>query len=1578
MDINPLKEIKFVEEDIRQKGQDVILPKIQQQPKKGGFLDFALNEEFNKRKLKDYSDVKFTDIYAKVGDESYVAKFPSYDVSGGNQEEYFAQQQTTGEKWKNGSLKFLGQVGTGILGGTAGIFKGLYEGIQTGSFEATYDNEFANYLDDLNKKWDYQLPNYYTQQEKEAGFTDSLTSTNFWAKDVLGGAAFTVSAIGSEAIWAWATGGSSLGTSAARVGAKASRMLGSADDILRAVNKSKTLTTQPIVTTGSKLFKAVEVPTGVVRGLGKTGDLINTARFTYTSAGFEAGFEARHYMREMEDNYYRDFMEKNNGEMPSYEQETEFRKNLQDSANALYGFNLGVVGMSNLATVGKIFKMKSPIDVPSKWVNSKLFGVGVKSTAGELTALTATRGQKIAQNIWGFGKSPIIEGLWEEGLQSVGSNTAKNWVEAGYNPALTRETYDLGQASIDGFAETYGTKEGWKEIGVGMIIGLLTGTGVNLASGRGVAGEFTEAKQEAANLENFSRYYSPKKMSEAIAYANRSQEASKNAEDAEAKGDFTSAELSRKSAVLSQLNFAYNLDYIDETVKETGIAIDNIDNEYLMKEYDVDEKGAEELKQKMKAEYQNTAKEYKKYRDFSEYYVGSNLTKEGLNAHETSNLKQAIAYELTLGSAAYKFSSDILNTIKSKIAGGYSDVELITALDVDNTLLTASREVQAEFEGKKKELQQTTAKKIQLEKEKDSLMKVLLDESQEQKVARVQKLNNVEVELQQLEVERARLEREANATLAAAELNNPYVTERSQQYLTSDQIEMLDRNLDKVSGLADAYKSSDPQKALEVQKLRQEYARSLAAFKRYADLSRQLADPTLGLRGKRNIVAEMRSPKSPNEITVETLEGLSETREKLKVEGAERILASTAVVEDKIEEVQKDAETMEVKPTVEVTTVTVEPTKTPLQAIQEIISKNPYLLSYKGTGVPEKPTAEEIAEYYDLATRALSNPNFDAESIGMSGQLGLFATDENLTEEELSRLKELNQKMSDWQLYSGGVNSENLSINDIIEQQMLLEQNVEAQEETDVTEDELGEMTNPEPKTIEEEKPRPEGVGQTYSRVFVRRLKDGFHISNLGIQKFLDGLDIADKVTVTIKNTTKDIDRSEVGQYSTTGHTFIVTFRDGSEAKVSVEAGGVLKTEDFQALQDNSQYKVDRYAMGKQSGYSLLYDGDAQVVSDFQRIDGSLSYTDVELYNLDMGDMVSFQVNLNDPYNQRILAEKRTEDELAADIKIYIVDGQGNILGDLKANRNIEGSSPEFLELRAEAARKAKEAGAESTITLSKETPIRHMFLGVPNFEFEDGRHKTFNINPDTIVDFGFTQGGRLVLKGDTKGVRKDFISKIMKRDAVPVVVFKKGKYLVAFPIRLIKTSKNLGQQVEQILTQATSPAKAVIEINNLLKDNNLSPKAYNLYYTDVNNQTLFEEDGTFSLGLQKAIADLNTKQDFANPANWDTREQVATEAVINVDLENNPIVSPKPVLDFTSTVEITGDWFQQYQRTGELSEEKATEVANKIAYGETLSVKEYEVSDHPLVEEKVAEIHRIEEEQKKESKDNLEKPCKK
>lgn len=76
------------------------------------------------------------------------------------------------------------------------------------------------------------------------------------------------------------------------------------------------------------------------------------------------------------------------------------KPDLEKSTKCLVGFNLAIVGSSKLSYNRKNTKCKSPSIAPTKWINSKLFGVEInKAATGELTALTASKGQKVAQNV---------------------------------------------------------------------------------------------------------------------------------------------------------------------------------------------------------------------------------------------------------------------------------------------------------------------------------------------------------------------------------------------------------------------------------------------------------------------------------------------------------------------------------------------------------------------------------------------------------------------------------------------------------------------------------------------------------------------------------------------------------------------------------------------------------------------------------------------------------------------------------------------------------------------------------------------------------------------------------------------------------------------------------------------------------------------------------------------------------------------------------------------------------------------------------------------------------------------------
>lgn len=847
------------------------------------------------------------EAYAKLRDGSLVSRFPTYK-SGRDNAEYAAANQSTGEKWLNGITKFAGQVGTGIVGGTIGVIDGIYEGIKQGSFRATYDNDFSNYLDDLNEKLDYKLPNYVSQEERNMSFLESMGTANFWAKDVLGGAAFTVSAIGSEAIWAWATGGMSLGTTAARLAPKVTRLLGAESKIARGLKaygemaKAKALVSQPVV----KTYLNAKLPTKMATAFGKAGEFANVARFTYTSAGFEAGMEARTYIREMKDHFEQNF-EAKNGRKPTQEELQEFNENLTSSANSLYGFNVAIVGSSNLLTIGRLFDMKSPLAASSKWVNSKLFGIGLEESGGKMVAKTASKLQNVAKYSWGIGKSPLIEGVWEEGMQSVGSNTAKNWISSTYDPKYLGTTMDVGDAFVQGLSDTYGTKEGMKEVGIGMIVGLLTGTGINLKTYGSLKGELKGEEKKIDNIvEFYDKYYSPNNIAETLAYSGRVQAANENADKAAKKGDFTGGELARQSAIIAQASHAFNLDYLDETIERTEAGIRNIGNDILMKEYGVDEQGAEDIKEKLVQEYKSTVKTYQKNRNYTEYILGKDFTKEekeefkdlGLNMRQ---IKDAVAYELTLGEKVHDFSNDLLTAIKQKTGETLLGKEMSDTLNIEDILLKAGKETKKEATKKEKELIALDREKEALEREYKEVEKTLFDTVEpEAKKAFLAKADSIRARISELDTNIENLTKEYTTLIKTANMKNPFGKNVDDVLISAQSIRNRERTLRQVRDLTASFSEVDPQKGAELQKLISEYGKSITAFKRYADLSRQLSDSTLGVRGRRNIISELGRGKNATDVTVEFLTGLSESAKERAVDMITQGLESSESVQEVI------------------------------------------------------------------------------------------------------------------------------------------------------------------------------------------------------------------------------------------------------------------------------------------------------------------------------------------------------------------------------------------------------------------------------------------------------------------------------------------------------------------------------------------------------------------------------------------------------------------------------------------------------------------------------------------------------
>jgi len=1600
------KQIQFVADTIKSKYTPDILKMNPTSPLLGGSVDNSIlkNLEY-KVKPSNFGGIRSQDYYQTLSSGEQIAKFdgiPKGVTSYPELEEYSANNQSTANKWGNGVTKFLGKTSTAVLGGTLGTVNGVIQGIKDGSFQSTYDNNFNDYLDDLNTKMDYNLPNYYTQQEKELNFGKSLGTANFWANDFLGGLSFTAGAIVSEGIWAYVTGGGSLSTTLARQGTRVGKFFGEGAYLTRALNAASEIAKTPVLRT----FATPNLPVALATRLGKAGELLNTARFAYTSAGFESGVEARNYLKE-ERNSYIDSFKTLNGRDPSVEEATMHEDNLAKSANALYSFNMAIVGSSNLAIFGKTLGIKSPIKAPTRWANKTLFGIGIqKGAEGELEAIAASKLQKIFSKAYALGKAPVVEGLWEEGMQSAGKNTASNWIKSSYDPKYSGNTVDLGTAFTEGIAETYGSKEGWKEIGIGMLIG----AGVTVATTKGnvfrEVNKLRDANEKEVELRNT---YSASKLVDRIHTANRIQSFTEAEEDADKAGDITGAELSRKSAQIAHATHAFNYDYVDQSLAEYKTAIEAMDNQTIMKQYNLEtEDEAKEFKKTMYQDFKDVSDSYGKHREFVEQYINPN-SKEFESREEAQHMKEAIAYELTLGEHANNFSNDLLQEIKKEVAGNYTQngQAISNALDVQHILSSATRTVQRDFTAKQKELKAAKRERANLEKERLSLERN--KNSQEDNKSTLNRLNQVTVDIQSKDEQTQKLSAELQGVISTAQLQNPYNND-TQPFITETDLENVDISLSQLSDMVEVFKQSSPQRGYKLQNLIAEYGKSKKAFTRYADLSRQLSDPKLGLRGRRNIFAELGKDKNPTEITTEFLQNL---RSRMPEVSGEIALETIENNEGVVNGIQKARMTRkDTTPKAKVSTV------------EDIIKNNPYLVDYIGQGEGiSHPTSEEVAEYKELVKRVrrARNINNEAATTINPNYYEKKGITTRLKPTDIERFQELNQKMSDWRLYEGALNDEGISIADLIDQEISMEQvSEELTIKDELTTDDIIAVSTPSEALPSNGNTqfRDASIIQTYENIKVKVVGENFEFSHINLSTLISKMPVF--TNLIMKSPTEFDENGYATKWGKPKEIDVLEAIDnqkipGTEFKFKTEAGEVtvhivpqakiqISINSFNAIKESMGLDIFNQLATKNS-YSDLYSKNdegkfVQMESDF---DEDNIYTPEELYQLEYNSNTFFKVNINDSYNMQLRedyeAGKITYEALIDLVKVYNVSGNNKVIGDLKSNQNITDADATFLLIRKRAADiLLKDQIAEGMITVPYTAKVQHVLLGTPNINMVQ---TVQGVVPEAIpiteeaveaiTDFGYMENGVLKLRGEAKGVRTDFVDKLGKKANIPVVVFKQGEFLVAYPVSLVKRAGDRGVEVAKILSnRRINNAKKATQINNYLTQNKLNPKDYGLFYISEDNQNMF--NGTeLSDKLNEALTLLGGIQDFVNVEEWlkpgYNKDNLVNDAQITIDLANRPLRSPKVIVNFNeaASTESPLSWYEEWVNTGAISEEKINEIANKIVAESltadglnALTAQENEVvfAETDKINSTIESIYKLTAEKQKQSADEKAKKC--
>ena len=640
----------------------------------------SLSKAEPKISFRESTDINET--HTQLNSGKYVPKYRDF-IKGTDNENRLALEDSTWDRWRNGIGKFAGKTLVNIVDGTLGTVNGIAQGVAEGNFTAVFDNKFSRYLDDVQTQMDTDMPSYMSQEERNMGFIRSMGTANFWANDVGGGLAFTLGAIGTEAVWAAATGGSSLAVTAPKLALK-----WGGKGLIKALAKAEAkhvgkisakgaalAATRGIAETsyrnGAKIFKQYLKTVPIAKG----ARAFNNARFILTSAGFEAGVEARHSLDESLESFIGSY-ESELGRPPNSEEMAAFMDEAKSNANTIYATNLALVGGSNFLQFGRIFGLSTGMTKSVSSAAGRIFGQGYTKIddAGRVVvkALKPSKVQHVLGTTMRILEKPFLEGVVEEGGQSVITNASKNWLASRFNLDSMNKNMDAIDAVKQAFHDAYGTQEGRKEVGIGAIIGLLGG-GMSKKPlyNMGITkfGADTKVFEKTAEEFEQSRIHlteSAAQTLEKYLVNNSIDSFTEESLQKAAEGDLTGSTRAFDNAQITKMMYEAQAGMLGESVADFEHLMTHMDLSEMQKSgLDVTEANIKPLKEAMIAEYKQNAEDIQQAFKVAEALDPSIKGTELFSG--ARDQKENFVRNMVLGAKSARRAQDITNTIEEYV-----------------------------------------------------------------------------------------------------------------------------------------------------------------------------------------------------------------------------------------------------------------------------------------------------------------------------------------------------------------------------------------------------------------------------------------------------------------------------------------------------------------------------------------------------------------------------------------------------------------------------------------------------------------------------------------------------------------------------------------------------------------------------------------------------------------------------------------------------------------------------------------------------------------------------------------------
>lgn len=584
--------------------------------------------------------IKLDEAYDFLSDGNIgLAKFKSY-MSGRDNEDYYGRRQTTWNKAVNGMGKLVTKTALYGVSGVLGIIPAAYNLIKTGTLSSAFDNDFIRAINDIDERINHSLPYYYTREERDMGFLQSLGTANFIFNDVIGnGLSFTLGAILS----AYLVGGmgvSSLGAVGAKVGMRVAGKMAASKIAASAVKSA---------------FGAYRAGAMYGRAI---GNMAKVGVNMFVGAGWESAVEAQSFMKDSESKY-EEYFKNMYGRNPNQSEMAEFKSSISDTANSIFLANMGIVGLSNYLLLGKYFGVDTGFAskyIPGlkgvsntyrgskSFVDRYLFGLGTKKVAGDagrLQTVKANLFQKSLATVWNVSKRPIFEGVWEEGMQGVAQRMGEDFIRSRYDKTYLDATSSIVDSFSKAIVEQFTTKEGLKEISIGALIGGLFG------ARNGAFGLYERRNKERTINTDVEKFNSNNAFTSQSVKDSMRNLAEFNAQMNDPESDY-----------YSKFELSDRMGMLEDTANNFRSMVKSLDESELASEMKVDEETVKKYKEDIIKDFDKKLANYKKASSFAEA-----ITAETSSDLYRSNVANAVFKGLDAEDMAMEVSNDIADYV---------------------------------------------------------------------------------------------------------------------------------------------------------------------------------------------------------------------------------------------------------------------------------------------------------------------------------------------------------------------------------------------------------------------------------------------------------------------------------------------------------------------------------------------------------------------------------------------------------------------------------------------------------------------------------------------------------------------------------------------------------------------------------------------------------------------------------------------------------------------------------------------------------------------------------------------------